>query len=572
MTDGPGGGSPRGHVSLADLSQALGTPVRAAGAHEPDPNLPVTGATLDSRRVAPGDLYAALPGAHAHGADFAAQAAAGGAVVALTDPAGAARVAGAGLPALVVDDPRAVLGDLAAAVHGHPGRALTTFGITGTNGKTTTAYLLEGVLSSAGWTTGLLGTVETRIAGRRVPSVRTTPEAPDLHALLARMVEAGVRGCALEVSSHALALHRVDGLVVDVAVFTNLSQDHLDFHGSLEAYFLAKASLFTPRHARAGVVAVDGEWGRRLAAQAEVPVTTVRTEEPAAGDDGAGGEAVGGGEADVVVTDVRPTRSGSAFRLVPRPGGALAARLGGPLELTAALPGAFNVANAALAAVAALVAGLSPQAVQEGLAGAAGVPGRMERVATAAEAEEPLVVVDYAHTPDAVERVLLTLRPGTTGRLVVVLGAGGDRDRDKRPVMGEVAARLADLVVVTDDNPRSEDPASVRAAVLAGARAAAGPGPREVEVREVGDRRSAIAVALAACTGPGDTVLLAGKGHESGQDVAGVTTPFDDREVAAAALAAWHALRREDAQQGQHDSSTAGAASAPAPIEFGGRS
>ena len=552
MTDGPGGGSPRGHVSLADLSRALGVPVRAAGDLEPDPSLPVTGATLDSRRVAAGDLYAALPGAHAHGADFAAQAAAGGAVVALTDPTGADRVAAAGLPALVVDDPRAVLGDLAAAVHGHPGRALTTFGITGTNGKTTTAYLLEGVLRRAGWTTGLLGTVETRIAGRRVPSVRTTPEAPDLHALLARMVEAGVRGCALEVSSHALALHRVDGLVVDVAVFTNLSQDHLDFHGSLEAYFLAKASLFTPRHSRAGVVAVDGAWGRRLAAQAEVPVTTVRTEDGPQ-------DAL---DADVAVTDVRPTRSGSRFRLVPRPGSALADRLGGPLELTAALPGAFNVANAALAAVAALVAGLTPQAVREGLAGAGGVPGRMERVASAPDGDEPLVVVDYAHTPDAVERVLQTLRPGTTGRLVVVLGAGGDRDRAKRPVMGEVAARLADLVVVTDDNPRSEDPAAVRAAVLAGAR-----GP--AEVREVGDRRSAIAVALAACTGAGDTVLLAGKGHESGQEVAGVTTPFDDREVAAAALAAWHALRREDAQQA---SSNAGAASAPAPIEFGGRS
>jgi len=565
MTDGPGGGSPRGHVSLADLSTALGTPVRAAGDLEPDPSLPVTGATLDSRRVASGDLYAALPGAHAHGADFAAQAAAGGAVVALTDPAGAQRVAAAGLPALVVDDPRAVLGDLAAAVHGHPGDALTTFGITGTNGKTTTAYLLEGVLRSAGWTTGLLGTVETRIAGRRVPSVRTTPEAPDLHALLARMVEAGVRGCALEVSSHALALHRVDGLVVDVAVFTNLSQDHLDFHGSLEAYFLAKASLFTPRHSRAGVVAVDGDWGRRLAAQAEVPVTTVRTEESPSAD---------GADADVVVTDVRPTRSGSTFRLLPRPGTPLADRLGGPLELTAALPGAFNVANAALAAVAALEAGLDPQAVQQGLASAAGVPGRMERVASAAEADEPLVVVDYAHTPDAVERVLQTLRPATTGRLVVVLGAGGDRDRAKRPVMGEVAARLADLVVVTDDNPRSEDPAAVRAAVLAGTRGPAA--VRAVEVREVGDRRSAIAVALAACTGPGDTVLLAGKGHESGQEVAGVTTPFDDRQVAAAALAAWHTLRREDAQLpggDQHDSSsTTGAASAPAPSEFGGRS
>ncbi|NAZ83039.1 UDP-N-acetylmuramoyl-L-alanyl-D-glutamate--2,6-diaminopimelate ligase [Kineococcus sp. R8] len=560
MTDGPGGGSLRGHVSLADLSQALATPVRAAGDLEPDPGLPVTGATLDSRRVSPGDLYAALPGANAHGAAFAAQAAAAGAVVALTDPAGAERVAAAGLPALVVADPRAVLGDVAAAVHGHPGRALTTIGITGTNGKTTTAYLVESVLRGAGWTTGLLGTVETRVAGRRVPSVRTTPEAPDLHALLAHMVEAGVRGCALEVSSHALALHRVDGLVLDVAVFTNLSQDHLDFHGSLEEYFLAKASLFTPRHTRAGVVAVDTGWGRRLAAQAGVPVTTVRTE-PEEGD------VAGAVDADVAVVDVRAGRSGSTFRLVARRDGAAAHLLPAPLELTAALPGAFNVANAALAAVAALVAGLDAHAVRTGLEAATGVPGRMERVGT--RSDEPLVVVDYAHSPDAVERVLQTLRPGTAGRLVVVLGAGGDRDRAKRPLMGEVAARLADLVVVTDDNPRSEDPALVRAAVLDGAR-----GP--AEVREVADRRAAVTAALAACTGPGDTVLLAGKGHESGQEVAGVTTPFDDREVAAEALAAWRAAHapasREAPRSRPVSSSNAGAAAAPVQTPFGGRS
>ena len=385
--------------------------------------------------------------------------------------------------------------------------------------------------------------------------MRTTPEAPDLHALLARMVEAGVRGCALEVSSHALALHRVDGLVVDVAVFTNLSQDHLDFHGSLEEYFQVKASLFTPRHARAGVVAVDSEWGRRLAAQASIPVTTVRTAD--------GPPPTSGTAADVVVTDARPGRSGSTFRLVPRPGGAVAHLLGGPLELTAPLPGAFNVANAALAAVAALLAGLDAHDVRDGLAAAPGVPGRMQRVGTAED--EPLVVVDYAHTPDALERVLETLRPSTASRLVAVLGAGGDRDRAKRPVMGEVAARLADLVVVTDDNPRSEDPAAVRAAVLAGAR-----GP--AEVREVADRREAVATALAACSGAQDTVLLAGKGHESGQEVAGVTTPFDDREVAAAALHAWRLRRVEQDQHDQHVSSPAGAVPGPAPIEFGGRS
>ncbi|WP_432496259.1 UDP-N-acetylmuramoyl-L-alanyl-D-glutamate--2,6-diaminopimelate ligase [Kineococcus gypseus] len=511
MTDGPGGSAPR-PLTLADVAASLGTDLEppAAGARA------VGGVSLDSRRVVPGDLYAALPGANVHGARFAAQAVAAGAAAVLTDPAGAAAARAAGAPLLVVDDPRAVLGDLAARVHGHPGERLVTVGVTGTNGKTTTAYLLEAVMRAAGWSTGLLGTVETRIAGERLSSERTTPEAPDLHALLARMVAAGVRGCALEVSSHALALHRVDGLVLDVAVFTNLSQDHLDFHGSMEEYFAAKARLFTPAHARHGVIAVDDAWGRRLAASAGVPVTTVRT-----GDAGVTGGASGAGGADWAVRDVRPGRDGSTFRLVGADGAELALRC--------PLPGPFNVANAALAAVAALRAGLGAEHAVRGLAASAGVPGRLERVSTGAPGE-PLVVVDYAHTPDAVERVLAALRPLTTGRLAVVLGAGGDRDRAKRPLMGAAAARGADLLVVTDDNPRSEVPAEVRAAVLAGA---AGAG---AEVLEVADRRAAVATALERCGGPGDTVLLAGKGHETGQEAAGVVVPFDDRVVAAEEL------------------------------------
>ncbi|WP_369053653.1 UDP-N-acetylmuramoyl-L-alanyl-D-glutamate--2,6-diaminopimelate ligase [Kineococcus terrestris] len=534
MTDDPAGGSARGSATVGDVSRLLGALPRPAGpAAAPEPGGTVTGVTLDSRRTAPGDLYAALPGARAHGARFAAQAAAAGARLALTDPAGAADVAAAGLPAWVVDDPRAVLGEVAALVHGRPGDLLTTVGITGTNGKTTTAYLVEALLRSAGWTTGLLGTVETRVAGERVASVRTTPEAPDLHALLRRMVDAGVRGCALEVSSHALALHRVDGLVVDVAVFTNLSQDHLDFHGTVEDYFLAKASLFTPARARAAVVAVDapGGWGARvaeLASAAGLPVTTVATGEGSAG---------GGGSADWTVADVVAERTGSSFALRHRDGTRLRLRVG--------LPGRFNVANAALAAVAALAAGLDAQQVERGLPAADGVPGRMQPVGTGAP--EPLVVVDYAHTPDALERVLATLRAQTPGRLVCLLGAGGDRDRGKRPVMGRAAATGADVVVVTDDNPRSEEPAAVRAAVLAGAReAAAARGEDTVEVVEVADRRAAVAAALARCTGPRDTVLLAGKGHETGQEVAGVVHPFDDREVAREALLAWRRARRDE--------------------------
>ncbi|WP_432494284.1 UDP-N-acetylmuramoyl-L-alanyl-D-glutamate--2,6-diaminopimelate ligase [Kineococcus auxinigenes] len=526
MTDRPGG-SARRPLTLVELAATLGTaldgPAGADAAAQP-----VTGATLDSRRVTPGDLYAALPGANVHGARFCAQAAAAGAVAVLTDAAGAADAAAAGLPVLVVEDPRAVLGELAARVHGRPGEHLVTVGVTGTNGKTTTAYLLEALMRRAGWVTGLLGTVETRVAGERVGSVRTTPEAPDLHALLARMVGAGVRGCALEVSSHALAQHRVDGLVLDVAVFTNLSQDHLDFHGSMEAYFAAKAQLFTPAHARHGVVAVDGAWGRRLAQEARVPVTTVRT-------DGAADPA-----ADWVVRDARPGRDGSSFDLVGADGT--------QLELTCPLPGDFNVANAALAAVAALRAGLDAEQVRRGLAAAEGVPGRLERVSTG-RAGEPLVVVDYAHTPDAVERVLAALRPLTRGRLAVVLGAGGDRDRSKRPLMGAAAARGADLVVVTDDNPRSEVPGDVRAAVLAGA---AGGG---AQVLEVPDRREAVAEALARCPGAHDTVLLAGKGHETGQETAGVVVPFDDRVVAA------EELRRRAAEPERTSTSSAGGGS-----------
>ncbi|WP_432547801.1 UDP-N-acetylmuramoyl-L-alanyl-D-glutamate--2,6-diaminopimelate ligase [Kineococcus sp. SYSU DK004] len=537
MTDDPAGGSARGAATVGDVSRLLGAQPRPAGSTAaPGAGAPVTGVTLDSRRVAPGDLYAALPGARAHGARFAGQAAAAGARLALTDPAGAADVAAAGLPAWVVEDPRAVLGEVAALVHGRPGDRLTTVGITGTNGKTTTAYLVEALLRSAGWTTGLLGTVETRVAGERVASVRTTPEAPDLHALLRRMVDAGVRGCALEVSSHALALHRVDGLVVDVAVFTNLSQDHLDFHGTVEDYFLAKASLFTPARARAAVVAVDapGGWGARvaqLASAAGLPVTTVATEDATADATGRGGDHAdghGGGAADWTVADVVAERAGSSFALRHRDGTRLRLRVG--------LPGRFNVDNAALAAVAALAAGLDAEQVERGLPAADGVPGRMQPVGTGAP--EPLVVVDYAHTPDALERVLATLRAQTPGRLVCLLGAGGDRDRGKRPVMGRVAATGADVVVVTDDNPRSEEPAAVRAAVLAGAREAAAAGA--VEVLEVPDRRAAVAGALARCSGPQDTVLLAGKGHETGQEVAGVVHPFDDREVAREALLAWH--------------------------------
>jgi UDP-N-acetylmuramoyl-L-alanyl-D-glutamate--2,6-diaminopimelate ligase len=498
---------------------ALPTVAAVAGAQAFElPSVPVTGVSLDSRAVRPGDLYAALPGARAHGASFSAAAADAGAVAILTDPDGRAAAAATALPVVVVPAPRAVLGEVCAAVYGRPAERLLMLGVTGTNGKTTTAYLIEAALSAAGHRTGLVGTIETRVGDERLDSVRTTPEAPELQALLAVMVERGCTACAMEVSSHALTLHRVDGVVYDVAGFTNLSQDHLDFHADQEDYFAAKASLFTPQRCQRGVVCVDDDWGRRLAVEATVPVTTLRTV-----------PSTGPGP-DWVVGDRRPAEDGVATDFTLRGSD------GRLIELRCPLPGDFNVANTALAALMLLVAGVPAGELRTGFA-TAEVPGRMQRVA--GPEGGPLAVVDYAHTPEAVSAALHALRPGTPGRLVIVLGAGGERDTSKRPLMGAAAARQADVVVVTDDNPRSEDPAAIRSQVMAGAVQAGG----EAVVVEVGDRRTAIGQALTYVSGPGDTVLVAGKGHERGQDVGGTVLPFDDREVLAAELQARVASR-----------------------------
>ena len=513
-----------GARTLAALAEMLGLPA-PGGADE----VVVDGVTLDSRGVRRGDLYAALPGASAHGADFAADAAAAGASALLTDPGGADRATATGVPVLVADDPRALLGRAAAWVYGEPGEHLLLLGVTGTNGKTTTTYLLDAALRSLGRTTGLVGTVETRVGDDTVPSVRTTPESPDVHALLAVMRERGVTAASMEVSSHALALHRVDGLVFDVAGFTNLSQDHLDFHDDLDDYFAAKASMFTPGRARQGVVCVDDGWGRRLATSATVPVTTLATR-------------------DDVEADWRTRRDGVDARGLTRftltgPGGLA-------VSAVSPLPGDFNVANSGLALVMLATAGLDVATAARGLETAPGVPGRMERISAPGDdgfSDGPLAVVDYAHSPDAVTAALAALRPATPGRLVVVLGAGGDRDPGKREAMGVAAATGADLVVVTDDNPRSEQPQTIRAAVLTGARSVAGAGLARVDVVEVADRAEAVLAAVRAAPVPGDTVLVAGRGHEQGQEVAGGVHPFDDRDVLREALAT---VARERAEVG----------------------
>ncbi len=469
----------------------------------------VSGVTHDSRRVRPGDLYAALPGSHQHGALFCADAAAAGAVAVLTDPAGRDRARGHGLPVFVVSDPRARLGEVADWVYGHPSHRLLLLGVTGTSGKTTTSYLLESGLRRAGHLTGLVGGVETRVGGTVAPSGLTTPEAADLQALFAVMAERGVTAAAMEVSSHALALGRVSGTSYDVAVFTNLSQDHLDFHGTLDAYFAAKASLFTPGRAKVGVVNIDDAHGRRLAAAAPIPITTF--------------SAAGAPAADWRATDVRGGADGSIYRIVG-PGGVEA-------DGSVGLPGPYNVANALGAVVALVEAGVHLATAVAGVAACPGVPGRLERVEAG---QDFTVLVDYSHKPGAVEAVLSALRPVTAGRLVIVLGCGGDRDKAKRPLMGAAAARLADVAVLTSDNPRSEDPVAILAEMLGGVLTV--PERQRARVIVEPDRAAAIGLAIAMAD-KGDVVVVAGKGHERGQYIGQTVIPFDDREVAAEAAA-----------------------------------
>ncbi|TDQ52596.1 UDP-N-acetylmuramoyl-L-alanyl-D-glutamate--2,6-diaminopimelate ligase [Actinorugispora endophytica] len=494
----------------------LGT-VAIPGDSEPVPErdiaeTAISGITHDSRAVRPGDLYAALPGERAHGADFAVQAARAGAAAVLTDPAGYDRAAATRLPVVTVPDPRALLGEVSAWVYGRPSDDLLLIGTTGTSGKTTVSYLVESGLRAAGLRTGLIGTVEMRVDDERVDSSLTTPESTDLHGLFALMRERGVSAAAMEVSSHALALGRVSGARYDVALFTNLSQDHLDFHSDLRDYFEAKALLFTPEFAGVAVVNRDDRFGRALVdmveARGEIPVTTFSAE--------------GDPEADWRATDVVLGPEGSRFRVVG-PGG---------LELDASvrLPGPFNVSNAMAAIVGLVEAGIPLHTALDGVADAPGVPGRMERVD---EGQNFTAIVDYSHKPGAVEAVLGALRSITEGRLTMVVGCGGDRDRGKRPLMGEAAARLADAVILTDDNPRTEDPVTIITSMLEGV--AKVPAGQRARVTVEPDRHSAIELAVERAK-PGDVVVVAGKGHERGQYVGDRVLPFDDRAVLRDAL------------------------------------
>ena len=455
------------------------------------PAVEIGGLAYDNRTVEPGTLFFCVPGFTRDGHDFAPDAVARGAAALVV-----ARPVDAGVPEVRVPDVRAAMATAAARFYGDPTAALPVVGVTGTNGKTTTAYLVRALLEAAGRRCGLLGTVSSVVAGEERPTVRTTPEAIDLQRTFREMLDGGDRACAMEVSSHALELRRVDGVRFAVAVFTNLTQDHLDFHPTMEAYFEAKRRLFASASTGARVVNVDDPYGRRLAEDFEDVVTF-------------GIDA----EADYRATAVSAGFSGSDCTF-STPDGEFAVHV--------PLPGRFNVLNAlgAWAAVRSLGVPVTS------LPAAARVPGRFEPVSVG----QPFaVLVDYAHTPDSLENVLRAARELASGRVIAVFGAGGDRDRGKRPLMGEIGARLADVCLVTSDNPRSEDPSAIIAEVLAGT------GGGEHVSHDV-DRRATIlrAVAMAA---PGDVVVIAGKGHEQGQEFAGGRKePFDDVTVAREAL------------------------------------
>jgi UDP-N-acetylmuramoyl-L-alanyl-D-glutamate--2,6-diaminopimelate ligase len=441
----------------------------------------------DSRKVEPGTLFCCVVGEKSDGHQFGVRAVEDGAVALVVER----ELTEVDVPQVIVSDSRAAMAPLAARFYGDPTAELRVVGVTGTNGKTTTAFLIHEVLKAAEYPCGLLGTVKQIVGGVEKEVVRTTPEAIELQSTFRQMLDGGDEACAMEVSSHAMTLHRADAIHFEVAIFTNLTQDHLDFHADMEDYFLAKRKLFEAGP-KTAIVNVDDPYGRRLAEEFECLTFSAE-----------------GAAADYSARDVSFDAGGARFRV-------------GEMELRTGLPGHFNVANALGAFAAAEAMGVGAEIAAAGLARAARVPGRFEPID---EGQGFSVLVDYAHTPDSLENVLRAARRLTGGRLISVFGAGGDRDRDKRPKMGRAGAELSDLAIVTSDNPRSEDPEAIVAEVAAGAEGV----PR---LQVVVDRREAIALALGRAE-PGDTVVIAGKGHEQGQEFeAGRKIPFDDREVA----------------------------------------
>lgn len=476
----------------------------------------ISGVTLSTGDLHPGDLFVGLKGAKGHGAGYADEARAGGAVALLTDAEGAELASQAGLPILVVENPRLALGEVAAWVYRTREDTPLLFGTTGTNGKTSTSYLLEAVMRQLGLVTGLSSTAERHIGDLTIVSRLTTPEASEMHALLARMRESGVRAVAVEVSAQALTHHRVDGLVFDVAGFTNLSHDHLDDYADMEAYFQAKLPLFQPELAKRAVICLDTAYGARVVEEARIPVTTIATIGHASTEDVA--------DADWTVEILDSTSAYTEFRLSGPEGRSLVTR--------EPLIGWHMAANAALGIVMLVEAGFELEAIGAALDADGGIqaylPGRTERVSGD---RGPSVYVDFGHSPDAFENTLAAVRQFTPGRTIMVFGADGDRDATKRHAMARVAAEGSDILIITDHHPRFENPAAIRAMLLEGAAQAA----HQPEIHEVSPPEAAIVKAV-SLAGEGDSILWAGPGHQDYRDIEGVRTPYSARELARAAL------------------------------------
>lgn len=456
----------------------------------------VLGITHDSKSVHPGDLYVALLGAKNHGIDFIDEAISNGAVAVASDSHGVSIAKQKGIPVIELSNARKDMAKLAAEVYGHPEKKLELVGVTGTNGKTTTTQILRSIFLDAKKQVGVIGTLGTYLNEEHMPGARTTPESTDLYATLAVMAERGITHVFMEVSSHALALNRVSGIKFDIAIFTNLSQDHLDFHGTMDNYFAAKALLFTPEFSKQAIICTDDDWGVKLAAQTKIPVITI------------------GANGDWKTTQATSNADGMTTQKIEF-------QNADPISISVNMLGTYNATNAACALAASQILGLSLEAGLESLKNVRSIPGRLEKVSI----ESPgTVIVDYAHTPDAVATVLTVIKDANPKRIITVIGCGGDRDPLKRPLMGKVAAQLSDIVIVTDDNPRSEDSAAIRKAVINGTTDC------PAQVFEIGDRRSAISKALQLAEFD-DVIAVLGKGHESGQEIAGKVFPFDDRVV-----------------------------------------
>ena len=502
-------------MKLSELIQSLPDAQRTGN------DLEITGLAYDSRQVTPGALFVALRGANSDGHDFIAQAMNKGAAALMIHADRAAGYGAHGLPTVAVSDTRTILPLLAAIFYGDPSRQLDLIGVTGTNGKTTTAYMIESIFRTLGERAGLIGTIGAIIDGKAVPLERTTPEAPDLQRLFADMVQAGVRRCVMEVSSQGITMNRTAECAFDTGVFTNLTQDHLDAHGTMENYFAEKLRLFTeypaafPDKPFNAVVNADDAYGRRIAETLEAtgrPVLRYGLQNEAAA-------------LRATIEEARPDGTRFTVHFQPSQGSVVSF----PVDLR--LGGLFQVSNALAAVGVALLRRVPTMAIKNGLEALTGVPGRFELVPTGELGFT--VVVDYAHSPDGLENVLKSARALHPARLICVFGCGGDRDAKKRPLMGKISAELADLSILTSDNPRSENPDAILADILAGIEGGAANPSVHMEI----DRRRAIEIALCELANPGDLVVIAGKGHETGQTAQGVTVPFDDRVVAREVLA-----------------------------------